>query len=150
MKQVVKAWVLSWPAWSPGLSLLYIFAYLHIQPSIHPFTCHLPIHLPIINLYLSIIFLSLLPIYPTIIYLYESVIYIYLPIRLSYLSVYCHLKVTPQDWALEGLRGGGSYGGTGKTEQEEASLALGLASPAREEMRWVGKDVLAPSGGVEG
>ena len=26
---------------------------------------------------------------------------------------------------------------------------MGLASPAREEMRWVGKDVLAPSGGVK-
>lgn len=55
-------------------------------------------------------------------------------------------------WALEGLRGGGSEEGTGKIEDKEARLAVGLAGSAQEEMRGcVGRDSgFKPGCGGEG
>ena len=51
VKQVVKAWVLSWPNWGPGLSLQYTFVSLSVHRSIYLSIYHLSMYL---SIYLSI------------------------------------------------------------------------------------------------
>ena len=55
VKQVVKAWVLSWPNWGPGLSLQYTFVSLSVHRSIYLSIYHLSMYLSIyLSIYLSV------------------------------------------------------------------------------------------------